>query len=77
VARALSAEAGCPIDVCSYEMARTADGAWAAFVGCRAGNAPLRFGVGVHADAATAAVDALISAVNRFEWSDDERQAAA
>jgi 2-isopropylmalate synthase len=77
VARALSAAAACPIDVCSYETARTADGAWAAFVGCRAGGAPLRFGVGVHADAATAAVDALISAVNRFEWSDDERQAAA
>ena len=77
MARALSAAAACPIDVCSFETTRTADGGWAAFVGCRAGSAPLRFGVGVHADAATAAADALISAVNRFEWSDDERQVAA
>jgi 2-isopropylmalate synthase len=77
LARALSAAAGRPIDVCSFETTRTVDGGWAAFVGCRAGSASLRFGVGVHADAATAAADALISAVNRFEWNDDKRQVAA
>ncbi|CAN7513735.1 2-isopropylmalate synthase [Trinickia sp. LjRoot230] len=77
LARALSAVAPCTIDVCSFETTRTARDEWAAFVSCRVGGAPLRFGVGIHENAATAAADALISAVNRFEWDDDSRQRAA
>ncbi len=77
LARALSAAAPGTIQVCSYEATRTAGGGWAAFVACRAGDETPRYGVGVHDDAATAAADALISAVNRFGWEGEERQAAA
>lgn len=77
LARALSAAAPRTIDVCSYEATRTACGGWAAFVGCRIGDEPLRYGVGMHDDAVTAAADALISAVNRCGWESERRQAAA
>jgi 2-isopropylmalate synthase len=77
LAHALSMAAAQTIDVCSFEIARMADGGSAAFIGCRVGGELLRHGVGVHENAATAAADALISAVNRFEWEREERQAAA
>jgi 2-isopropylmalate synthase len=77
LARALSAAAPRTIDVCSYEATRTARGGWAAFVDCRIGDEPLRYGVGMHDDAVTAAADALISAVNRYGWESERRQAAA
>jgi 2-isopropylmalate synthase len=77
LARALSAAAPRTIDVSSYEATRTACGSWAAFVGCRVGNEPLRYGVGVHDDAVIAAADALISAVNRFGWESEMQQTAA
>jgi 2-isopropylmalate synthase len=77
LARLLSAAAPRAIDVCSYEATRTASGGWAAFVSCRVGDEPLRYGVGVHDDAITAAADALTSAVNRFRWASEGRQAAA
>jgi 2-isopropylmalate synthase len=77
LARALSAAAPHRIEVSSCEMARTANGEWAAFVSCRAGDFETRYGVGTHANAATAVADALISAVNSFAWEDEARRAAA
>ncbi|WP_179401199.1 2-isopropylmalate synthase [Burkholderia guangdongensis] len=76
-AAAFAAAAGTTIDVVSCEHARTADGRTVVFVGCRVGDAPPRHGVGVHADAATAALDALVSAINRSGWHCADRRAAA
>jgi 2-isopropylmalate synthase len=77
LARALESAAPSPVELCSIETARTAGGGWVAFVGCRVGSEPLRHGVGMHDDPATAAADALISALNRFDWETEDRQAAA
>jgi 2-isopropylmalate synthase len=77
LAQALTAAVGQSIEVSACETMRTADGRIAAFVGCRTSSEAVRFGAGVHADAATAAADALISAVNRFEWDGAQQQSAA
>ncbi|PMS36428.1 2-isopropylmalate synthase [Trinickia symbiotica] len=77
LARALGSAAPREVELCSFEAMPTAGGGWAAFVGCRVAGEPLRHGVGIHADAATAAADALVSALNRFDWDSDKRQAAA
>ncbi|HDR9699971.1 TPA: 2-isopropylmalate synthase, partial [Burkholderia aenigmatica] len=53
------------------------DGRIAVSVGCRVGDAPLRHGVGLHADAASAALDAVVSAINRSAWHCADRRAAA
>ncbi len=76
LSRALISAAPSAVDLASFEAARTAGGGWVAFVGCRVGS-ELRHGVGMHDDAATAAADALISALNRFDWESEERRAAA
>ncbi|CAN0623614.1 2-isopropylmalate synthase [Burkholderia multivorans] len=76
-AAAFAAAADMTIDVASCEDARAADGRTAVFVGCRVGDAPLRHGVGVHADPAAAALDAVVSAVNRSAWHCAERRVAA
>ncbi|WP_277189429.1 2-isopropylmalate synthase [Caballeronia sp. BR00000012568055] len=51
--------------VVSFETVLTSKGETAAFVGCRVGDQPMRFGVAVHANPAVAVVDAVVSAVNR------------
>ncbi|KAB0631068.1 2-isopropylmalate synthase, partial [Burkholderia latens] len=76
-AAAFAAAAGTTIDVASCEHARTADGRIAVSVGCRVGDAPLRHGVGVHDDPASAALDAVVSAINRSAWHCADRRAAA
>ncbi|WP_175977154.1 2-isopropylmalate synthase [Burkholderia sp. BCC1047] len=76
-AAALAAAAGAAIDVASCEHVRAADGRIAVSVGCRVGDAPLRHGVGVHADAAVAALDAVVSAINRSAWHCADHRAAA
>ncbi|MBR7900657.1 2-isopropylmalate synthase, partial [Burkholderia multivorans] len=76
-AAAFAAAAGATIDVASCEHVRTADGRIAVSVGCRVGDAPLRHGVGVHADASCAALDAVVSAINRSAWQHADRRAAA
>ncbi|MBY4747756.1 2-isopropylmalate synthase, partial [Burkholderia cepacia] len=76
-AGACAAAAGVAIDIASCEHARTTDGRIAVSVGCRVGDAPLRHGVGLHADAAGAALDALVSAINRSAWHCADRRAAA
>ncbi|MBU9465006.1 2-isopropylmalate synthase [Burkholderia multivorans] len=76
-AAAFAAAAGATIDVASCEHVRTADGRIAVSVGCRVGDAPLRHGVGVHADASCAALDAVVSAINRSVWQHADRRAAA
>ncbi|NTZ85627.1 2-isopropylmalate synthase [Burkholderia metallica] len=76
-AAAFAAAAGAAIDVASCEHTRAADGRIAVSVGCRVGDAPLRHGVGVHADAASAALDAVVSAINRSAWHCADHRAAA
>ncbi|CAG9230562.1 2-isopropylmalate synthase [Burkholderia vietnamiensis] len=76
-AAAFAGAAGAPIEVASCEHTRTTDGRIAISVGCRVGDAPLRHGVGVHADVASAALDALVSAINRSAWHCADRRAAA
>ncbi|WP_269508156.1 2-isopropylmalate synthase [Burkholderia sp. IMCC1007] len=76
-AAAFAAAAGVTIDVASCEHVRTTDGRIAVSVGCRVGDAPLRHGVGLHADAASAALDAVASAINRSAWHCADRRAAA
>ncbi|SPB17393.1 2-isopropylmalate synthase [Caballeronia novacaledonica] len=61
VAAALCADA----NVNWFETAVTASGETAAFVGCRVGDGPTRFGVAVHANPALAVADAVVSAMNR------------
>ena len=65
VAAAFAAVAGQTIEVISFESTRTTDGRTAVFVGCRVGEHAVRYGVGVSPEAATAVVDAVVSAVNR------------
>ena len=65
VAAAFAAVAGQTIEVISFESARTTDGRTAVFVGCRVGEQAVRYGVGVSPEAATAVMDAVVSAVNR------------
>jgi 2-isopropylmalate synthase len=77
VAQAIATAAGQAVEVSSYESVRAADGRTAVFVGCRVGEQPVRYGVGVHEDAATAVVDALVSAVNRAVWHPASERAAA
>ena len=85
VAAAVSAAARRRIEVCDYEGTRASDGRTAVFVACRVeeerqtegGGQCVRYGVGVHANPATAAADALVSAINRLEWSLDQEDEAA
>ncbi|MGF6644470.1 2-isopropylmalate synthase [Paraburkholderia sp. GAS82] len=65
VAAAFAAVAGQTIEVISFESTRTTDGRTAVFAGCRVGEHAVRYGVGVSPEAATAVVDAVVSAVNR------------
>jgi 2-isopropylmalate synthase len=76
-ASAIASAAGQPIELLSYESEPTANGRTAVFIGCRVGQQAVRYGVGVHKNAVTAAVDALISAVNRARWHTDSERAAA
>jgi 2-isopropylmalate synthase len=86
LAEAVSTAARRRVQVCDYETIRTLDGRTAAFVACSVEGAVqtgaagqcVRYGVGVHADPATAAADALVCAINRLEWkSDEENEPAA
>ncbi|HTH75182.1 MAG TPA: 2-isopropylmalate synthase [Trinickia sp.] len=83
IADAVSAAARRRVEICDYETVRTNDGRTAAFVACRieaqgeAGGQAVRYGAGVHANPATAAADALVSAVNRLEWDRDQEDEAA
>ncbi|PLZ03424.1 2-isopropylmalate synthase [Burkholderia sp. WAC0059] len=77
IAGALGAAAGETIEITSCESARTARGDTAVFVGCRVGDQPLRYGVGVAADAKTAALEAVVSGVNRADWTQVESREAA
>jgi 2-isopropylmalate synthase len=65
VAAAFAAVAGQTIEVISFESTRTTDGRTAVFAGCRVGEQAVRYGVGVSPEAATAVMDAVVSAVNR------------
>ena len=65
VAAAFAAVAGQTIEVISFENTRTTDGRTAVFVGCRVAERAVRYGVGVSPEAATAVMDAVVSAVNR------------
>jgi 2-isopropylmalate synthase len=76
-AHAMATAARQAVEITSYECLRTADGRTAAFVGCRVAEQPVRYGVGVSEDVATAAVDALVSGVNRAVWKPVDRRAAA
>jgi len=69
VAAAIAELAGVAIEVTSFETAATAKSETAVFVGCRIGDQAMRFGVAVHANAAQAVADAIVSAVNRGRWS--------
>ncbi|KLU22832.1 2-isopropylmalate synthase [Caballeronia mineralivorans PML1(12)] len=69
VAAAVAEVAGVAIEVASFETAATAKGETAVFIGCRIGDQAMRFGVAVHANAAQAVADAIVSAVNRGRWS--------
>jgi 2-isopropylmalate synthase len=69
VAAAIAELAGVAIEVTSFETAATAKGETAVFVGCRIGDQAMRFGVAMHANAAQALADAIVSAVNRGRWS--------
>ncbi|MGF6775871.1 2-isopropylmalate synthase [Paraburkholderia sp. GAS334] len=77
VARAMTTAAGQSIEITSYESLRTTDGRVAAFVGCRVDEQPVRYGVGVSEDDATAVVDAVVSGVNRAVWAPVDRRVAA
>ena len=85
IAAAMSNAAGATIQIGDYETVRTNDGRTAAFVACRVedraamGADAMRYGVGVHLNPATAAADALVSALNRLRWNrerEDEPAAA-
>ncbi|MFT4437191.1 2-isopropylmalate synthase [Caballeronia sp. 15715] len=69
VAAAVASVAGVAIEVASFETAATAKGETAVFVGCRIGDQAMRFGVAVHANAAQAVADAIVSAANRVRWA--------
>lgn len=88
MADAVSTAARHRVQVCDYDTTRTSDGRTAVFVACRvqeegqrgqsaAASQAVRYGVGVHANPATACADALVSAVNRFEWSGEGEDEAA
>jgi 2-isopropylmalate synthase len=86
MADAVSTAARRRVEVCDYDTTRTSDGRTAVFVACRvqeegqsaAASSAVRYGVGVHANPATACADALVSAVNRLEWrGEGEDEAAA
>ncbi|MDR5764049.1 MULTISPECIES: 2-isopropylmalate synthase [unclassified Caballeronia] len=64
-AQAVAAALGVDASVNWFETSATANGDTAAFVGCRVGDGPTRFGVAVHANPALAVADAVVSAVNR------------
>ncbi|TAM53526.1 MAG: 2-isopropylmalate synthase [Paraburkholderia sp.] len=85
LADAMSTAARRRVQVCDYESLTTGDGRTAVFVAVRleeagqnaAGSQSVRYGVGVAANPATAGADALISAVNRLEWSREREDEAA
>jgi 2-isopropylmalate synthase len=85
VADAISAASRERVQICDFETVRMSDGRTAAFVACRlqaprdSSREPVRYGAGVHLNPATAAADALVSAINRLEWNlerEDEPVAA-
>ena len=77
VAAAIASVSGEAVEITSFETTRTADGRTAVFVGCRVGGQAVRHGVGVADDGAAAAVDAVVSGVNRATWARVERRVAA
>jgi 2-isopropylmalate synthase len=77
LARSVSGAAGRTIEIGSIESATTADARHVAFVDCRVDGEAPRYGAAVGDDPATAAIDALLAAVNRFDWSDEDQQRAA
>ncbi|KAK45351.1 2-isopropylmalate synthase [Caballeronia jiangsuensis] len=66
-AKAVASALQVSASVMSFETVLTSKGETAAFVGCRVGDQPMRFGVAVHANPAVAVMDAVVSAVNRSE----------
>ncbi|WP_133650044.1 2-isopropylmalate synthase [Paraburkholderia flava] len=77
VARAIAAASGESVDVTSCESVQTADGRTAVFVGCRVGGQAVRYGVGIGDAPEAAALDAVVSAVNRAAWPAVDQRAAA
>ncbi|MGN6665697.1 MAG: 2-isopropylmalate synthase [Trinickia sp.] len=79
VADAISAAARERVELCDFETVVTEDGRTAAFVACRVqregalDSHVVRYGAGVDLNPATAAADALVSAINRLQW-DRERE---
>jgi 2-isopropylmalate synthase len=85
VADAISAASRQCVQICDYETVLTSDGRTAVFVACRlqeqgeSSAQSVRYGAGVHLNPATAAGDALVSAINRLQWNlerEDEPAAA-
>jgi 2-isopropylmalate synthase len=82
---AVSTAARRRVALCDYDTARTSDGRTAVFVACRmedggedaAPGQAVRYGVGIHENPATACADALVSSVNRLEWSGEGEDEAA
>ncbi len=77
LAGSLSGAAGRTIEICGVESATTADARHVAFVDCRVNGETPRYGAAIGGDPATAAIDALLAAVNRFDWSEKDQQRAA
>ena len=77
LASSLSGAAGRTIEIGSLESATTADARHVAFVDCRVNGEAPRYGAATAGDPATAAIDALLAAVNRFDWSEKDQQRAA
>jgi 2-isopropylmalate synthase len=75
-ARAIADALDAAIEVTSFETGVTVRGETVVFVGCRAGDRAARFGVAVHADPIHAVADAMISAINRLNWTEREVVAA-
>ncbi|BAN21984.1 2-isopropylmalate synthase [Caballeronia insecticola] len=73
-AQTVAAALGVDATVNWFETAVTADGDTAAFVGCRVGDGPARFGVALHANPALAVADAVVSAVNRSRRTAQDEQ---
>jgi len=77
VAQEMAAASTQPIEITSFETARTTDGRTVVFVASRVGEQPMRHGIGVAEDEMTAVVDAVVSGVNRAGWAAVDRRVAA
>lgn len=83
LADALSGASGERVQIRDVETVPTSDGRTAAFVACaleggaEANAQGPRYGAGVHVNPATAAADALVSALNRLRWDRAQTDEAA